>query len=120
MEQKFDFENLLAWQKAIDFVGLILEKTEHFNNSKGNFRLREQLDSCTASIPLNIAEGKGRYSRKEFKQFLYYSRGSIYETVSLLIILKNRKWITNEDYLLLRSKAIELAKILNGLINSLK
>jgi hypothetical protein len=56
-EELFDFEKLIAWQKAMEFVDMILEKTEEFNNSKGNFRLREQLDACSASIPMNIAEG---------------------------------------------------------------
>lgn len=120
MNEKFDFENLLVWQKAVQFTELILERTDKFYNSKGSFRLREQLDACSASIPLNIAEGKGRYSKKEFKQFLYYSRGSIYETVTILLLLKNRNWITDVEYLELKQKAIELSKILNGLINSLK
>lgn len=120
MEEKFDFENLVVWQKSIEFVDLILEKTEAFYNSKGNFRLREQLDGCSTSIVLNIAEGKGRYSKKEFKQFLYYSRGLINETVSILLLLHKRSWLSIGDYILLKRKAIELSKLLNGLINSLK
>lgn len=59
MEERFDFDNLTAWQKAIEFVDLILDKTENFYKSNGSFRLREQLDACTSSIPMNIAEGKG-------------------------------------------------------------
>ncbi|MBC7885088.1 MAG: four helix bundle protein [Saprospiraceae bacterium] len=96
MEEKFDFENLIVWQKAIEFADLILEKTDKFYKSNGNFRLREQLDACTSSIPMNIAEGKGRYSKKEFKQFLYYSRGSINETVTVLLLLQKRSWLIME------------------------
>lgn len=113
MEEKFDFENLIAWQKAVEFVDLILERTDKFYKSNGNFRLREQLDPCSSSIPMNI-------SKKEFKQFLYYSRGSINETVTVLLLLQKRTWLTMDDYTLLKSKAMELSKILNGLINSLK
>ncbi|MBK6365654.1 MAG: four helix bundle protein [Saprospiraceae bacterium] len=120
MEEKFDFENLVAWQKAIEFTNLILEKTDTFYKSNSNFRLREQLDACSSSIPMNIAEGKGRFTKKEFKQFLYYSRGSLNETVTLLYLLQKRSLLSLEDYVLLKNKAIELSKILNGLINSLK
>ncbi len=120
MENKFDFEDLIVWQKAVEFVNMILEKTEEFNNSKGNFRLREQLDSCSSSIAQNIAEGKGRYSTKEFIQFLYYSRGSLNETVTILKILHMRKWISDEDHDLLRSKAVELKIILNSFIAGIK
>ena len=45
MEEKFDFENLVAWQKAVEFTDLILEKTDTFYKSNSNFRLREQLDA---------------------------------------------------------------------------
>jgi hypothetical protein len=47
---------------------------------------------------MNIAEGKGRFSKKEFVQFLYISRGSLYETMTLLEILQRRNWISNEHY----------------------
>ena len=120
METDFDFEKLIVWQKAVAFVELILEKTDKFYNSNGNFRLREQLDACSSSIPMNIAEGKGRFSKKEFKQFLYYSRGSLNETVTILLLLHRRSWLSEGDYMDLKLKAIELSKILNGLINSLK
>jgi four helix bundle protein len=120
MEEQFDFEKLLVWQKAVEFVDLILEKTDEFYKSNGNFRLREQLDACSSSIAMNIAEGKGRYSKKEFAQFLYYSRGSINETVTVLLLLQKRNWLKTEDYKELKSKAIELSKILNGLIRSIK
>ncbi|MBK6784194.1 MAG: four helix bundle protein [Saprospiraceae bacterium] len=69
MEEKFDFENLVAWQKAVEFTNLILEKTDTFYKSNSNFRLREQLDACSSSIPLNIAEGKGRFTKKNLSSF---------------------------------------------------
>ena len=69
---------------------------------------------------MNIAEGKGRYSKREFKQFLYYSRGSLNETVTLLFLLQKRNLLSLEDYIFLKNKAIELSKILKGLINSIK
>jgi four helix bundle protein len=119
-DELFDFEKLIVWQKAIDFVDHILSATDEFNKSKGNFRLREQLDAASSSIPQNIAEGKGRKSNKEFILFLYYSKGSLNETVTLLKLLYMRKWISEKDHSDLRVKAHELRKILNALIKSME
>ena len=48
---------------------------------------------------MNIAEGKGRQTTKEFIQFLYIARGSLFEVVTLLIILERVGWITKEKVL---------------------
>jgi four helix bundle protein len=78
------------------------------------------LEASSTSIPLNIAEGKGRHSRKEFVQFLYIARGSLYETITLLIIFHKNKWI--DDNQLETSKAFgdEIGKMLTSLINAIK
>jgi len=72
------------------------------------------------SVAQNIAEGKGRYSQKEFRQFLYYSRGSLFETVTLLNLFALRNWITEAKLSQIEHEANEIGKMLNGLINSLK
>jgi len=69
---------------------------------------------------MNIAEGKGRYSKKEFAQFLYIARGSLFETITLLKIFDRRGWTENARSEELYGKASELAKMLNSLINSVK
>ena len=70
-------------------------------------------------MALNIAEGKGRHSVKEFIQFLG-SRGSLYETVTIITIFHRRAWISNEQLGDLESFAMGLAKQLNALIGKLK
>lgn len=69
----FNFEKLIAWEKSVEFFDLIMIKTEDFHNNKSSYRLKEQLDTASASISMNIAEGTGRYSKKEYLKFLYYS-----------------------------------------------
>jgi four helix bundle protein len=96
---KFSFENLEVWQRAIEISRYILNLTESIKNRRKHYRLIEQLESAATSISLNIAEGKGRYSKKEFIRFLYIARGSLYETVSLLIIFAKNNWIKNEDFI---------------------
>jgi len=69
---------------------------------------------------LNIAEGKGRYSRKEFIQFLYIARGSLYETITLLTIFHKNQWIKAEEFEKLKNFAYEIGKMLASLISSIK
>ncbi|TXC81555.1 four helix bundle protein [Luteibaculum oceani] len=52
--------------------------------------------------------------------FLYISRGSLYETVTLLTVLQKLNWISAEKVNQLEQEAIEIAKMLNGLIKSIK
>lgn len=80
----------------------------------------EQLESSALSIPQNIAEGKGRNSTKEFLQLLYYSRGSLNESLTVLFVIHKRKWI--DDSIMEKSKfmAYELGSMINGFINGLK
>jgi four helix bundle protein len=82
--------------------------------------LIEQLESCSSSIALNIAEGKGRYSKREFVKFLYIARGSLFETVTLLIIFYRNSWISKEKLDEIKNMADEIGKMLSGLINLLK
>jgi len=72
-----------------------------------------------ASIPLNIAEGKGRSSKKEYIHFLYIARGSIYETLTLLEIFLRQGWITKETFAQLEESSIEIIRMLKGLINAI-
>jgi four helix bundle protein len=69
---------------------------------------------------LNISEGKGRFSRKEFKQFLYIARGSLYETVAMLQIFRKKHWLDKEYYQKLYREAEEINKMISGLIRSIK
>ncbi|MCB9262694.1 MAG: four helix bundle protein [Flavobacteriales bacterium] len=116
MESYFDFENLEVWQKAVEFSKEVIQFSEKLKVNSKSFRLVEQLESASTSIAMNIAEGKGRNSKKEFLQFLYYSRGSIFEVITLLKILFELERISDEEFERLRKKSIEISKMLNGLI----
>lgn len=117
---KFHFEDLDVWQRAIEFADGVIEISENLQSSRNHFRLVEQLEAAATSIAMNIAEGKGRYSKKEFAQFLYIARGSLYETVTLLRIFERRGWTEKDQTEDLNQKAAQLAKMLNGLINAIK
>ncbi len=117
---EFAFKELKVWHKALEFAQMVIMTTEELNSDKKHFRLIEQIEACAASISMNIAEGKGRYSKKEFIHYLYIARGSIFETVSLLNLFHKLSWIDNSKLEKLEISASEIGKMLNGLINSIK
>jgi four helix bundle protein len=117
---KFNFENLEVWQKAVEFALAILNLSDKINLRQKDFRLIEQLESASTSVALNIAEGRGRYSKREFIHFLYVARGSLYETTTLLIILNRYNCISDKQLMMVRVLTEEIGKMLSGLINSIK
>jgi four helix bundle protein len=113
------YKDLIVWQKSMAFANDVIALIEEIESPRKHFRLFEQLESAATSIPMNIAEGKGRNYRKEFVQYLYIARGSLYETLTLLEIFSMRNWVDKEKFIDLENKSNEIAKLLKGLINSL-
>lgn len=117
---RFGFEDLEVWQKAMEFANEVIRLIGLLVTDRKHYRLIEQLEGCSTSIALNIAEGKGRYSKKEFIQFLYIARGSLYETITLLIIFNKNKWIDDIELEKMKVLGDELGKKLSSLINAVK
>ncbi|MCE7053716.1 four helix bundle protein [Algoriphagus sp. AGSA1] len=119
MNGDFGFKELKVWQRSIEFADVILDLAENLNSSLKHYRLIEQIEASAVSISSNIAEGKGRESKKEYIRFLYIARGSLYETVSLLTLFGKRNWISREVMNKLEKAGIEIASMLKGLINAI-
>jgi four helix bundle protein len=117
---KFGFEELEVWRKAVEFAEGVIELAESIETDRKHFRLIEQLEACSTSVALNIAEGKGRYSKKEFVQYLYIARGSLYETITLLVILNKNNWISDSQLDEAKASGEEIGKMLSGMITSIK
>ncbi|MBN2547627.1 MAG: four helix bundle protein [Anaerolineales bacterium] len=113
------YRDLIVWKKSLQFSSEVIDAAEALDTQRKHYRLIEQLEAAATSVPMNIAEGKGRRSSKEFMHFLYVARGSLYETMTLLDIFKMRGWISTERYDHLDQQANEIAKMLHGLIRSL-
>ena len=112
------YKELVVWQKSMLLANDVIDLVDHLETDRKHYRLIEQLEAAVTSIPMNIAEGKGRESKKEYVHFLYISRGSLYETLTLLEIFQLRGYITDEMFQDLEMKSNEIAKMLKGLINS--
>ena len=116
----FAFEELQVYQRALNFSVSVIQIVDEIDTPRKHYRLIEQLEASSTSVASNISEGKGRYSKKEFKHYLFIARGSLYETVTRLQIFNKLKWLTEESYKNLYAEAEEINKMLSGLINSIK
>ena len=117
--KKLGYENLDVWDRAVDFAVKVIELVETIDTGRKHYRLLEQIEASSSSVSMNLAEGKGRFSQKEFIQYCYIARGSLYETVTLLEIFKRKSWISEEEFSSLKAEGIEIASMIKGLINSL-
>jgi len=120
VETRFSFEGLKVWQKAIDFAEGVIRLIDSLETPRKHYRLIEQLEAASTSVAMNIAEGKGCQTTKEFIQFLYIARGSLFEVITLLVILGRLGWITESFVENLRIMAEEICKMINALIKSMK
>ena len=111
------FENLEVYQKAIDFIDQTTSLTDHF--PRGYYFLTNQLNRAAVSIATNIAEGNGRFTKADRKNFFIIARGSTQECVALLEITRRKKFIEDQVVFNLRNQLEIIAKMISGLINGL-
>lgn len=115
----YKFENLKVWQKSLDFVDLIYKLTNSFPKEEV-FGLTSQFRRAAVSVSLNIAEGSGKTTNKEFRKFLHDSVGSLRESVTLLIIGKRHGLVSNNGFMEAYSMSEEISKMIYGLEVKLK
>jgi four helix bundle protein len=113
------YQDLVVWQKAVDLVTGIYRMTKRFPKEE-IYGLTSQLRRAAISIPGNIAEGQGRLSKGEFKQFLGNARGSLFELVTQLTIAENLGYMNKADINDLINLSDEVSRLFNGLLSSIK
>lgn len=91
--------------------------TEKFPRGYGY--LTDQLNRASLSIAANIAEGNGRFTEPDRRDFFGIARGSVQERVPLLELAARRSLITANHHAKLKSDLEEIAKMLSVLINGL-
>jgi four helix bundle protein len=90
------YMKLIVWQKAIELFDLIWATV--FTENKIDFKLRSQVADAAQSVSANISEGYGRRSLNEYIQFLYYALGSLAETMTRAIGLRQTRQITEARF----------------------
>ena len=119
-EEIFSFQKLKVWVKAVQFAEEVIRTIDELTTPRKHYRLIEQLESASTSVAMNIAEGKGRQTKKEFIQFLYISRGSLFEVITLFVIMQKLGWIKEEKVTRFQQLAEEITKMINSLIKSMR
>ena len=88
MKHTFDHEKLKVYQEAIRFVAWITDVLESVPKS---LAVHAQLDRASTSIPLNIAEGNGKFTGPDRCRFFDMARGSTLECAACLDVLVAKK-----------------------------
>jgi four helix bundle protein len=112
----FDFENLEVYKKAKELNHEVLVLL-HDCKSIDRY-LKDQLKRASISIVINIAEGSGKFSKADKRNFYTIARGSVYECVSLFEIIKDEECIEAEKFEYFKSRYEIISKMLLGLIKS--
>ena len=113
------FEKLNVWQKAVDYADELYVNSKRFPKEE-LFGITNQLRRASLSVALNIAEGAGRQSKREFSRFITIAYGSLCETLTILVLCKKRVYINERDYSVFYQKSQEIARMLSGLLEKQK
>ncbi|GHT59301.1 four helix bundle protein [Bacteroidia bacterium] len=112
------FEDLEIWKMAREFCNDVFRITNYENFSR-DFRMKDQIKASSGSIMDNIAEGFERNGNKEFVQFLYFSKGSCGESRSQLYRALDFKYITEDEFIVLKNKTLQISQAIGGFIKYL-
>lgn len=112
------YRDLLVWQRGMDLTVAIYGLTHTFPRSE-LYGLCSQMQRASISIPSNIAEGWGRQSRKEFKNFLSIARGSVFELETQLECAQRLRYVTAEATATAKRLLEEISRMLIALMRSL-
>jgi four helix bundle protein len=115
MEQALrGYRDLRAWQQAMALVTEIYRITRAFPKEE-LYGLVSEIRRAAVSSPSNLAEGHGRNSRNEFRQFIGQARGSLSEVETQLEISKNLGYVKANTADALMAQADAVGKMLTGL-----
>ena len=111
----FPFETLKAYTLALDWV----EEVDCLcaNDNLGR-AFTDQIQRAALSIPLNLAEGKGRWHKAAKRQFFWVARGFVFECVPLITLLRRRNKISETKYSEARERLDHLGRMISKLVQA--
>ncbi|PYI45491.1 MAG: four helix bundle protein [Verrucomicrobia bacterium] len=113
MKTYFDQEKLDVYQESIAFCGWVGDLLSDFT---GKAAAKDQLDRASTSLPLNIAEGNGKFSHADRSRFLEIARGSALECAACLDVLVARKLIATERIVPAKERLVRIVNMLMGML----
>jgi four helix bundle protein len=114
-----DFRNLKVWEKAHQLTLAVYKASASFP-SEEKYGLTSQLRRASSSIATNLAEGCGRDSNAQLKNFAQIAMGSASEVEYLLLLCKDLTFLDTIRYGLLDKSLTEIKRMLSSLIISLR
>jgi len=109
MKTYFDHERLDVYQEAIAFCGWV-------GDLLNEVTAKDQLDRASTSIPLNIAEGNGKFSNADRARFLEIGRGSALECAACIDVLTVRKLAATERIIPAKEQLVRIVNMLMGML----
>src|SRR5436853_738789 len=113
MKTYFDHEKLDVYREAIAFCAWTGELLSAITVKAA---AKDQLDRASTSIPLNIAEGNGKFSAKDRARFFEVARGSALECAACLDVLVVRTLVTEDHVLPGKERLARIVQMLIGLL----
>jgi four helix bundle protein len=110
----YSFEKLIVWQKSRKMAVIINKATRNFPKDE-IFGMISQMRRCSISIASNVAEGSGRHTAKDKARFTEIAYSSALELLNQLIISWDLEYISEENYLKIRSEIEEITFMLDSL-----
>lgn len=112
------YKDLIVWQKSFQLIIFVYKLTESFSKTE-IYGLTSQMRRAAVSVPSNIAEGRRRGTKKDFRQFLLIAFGSALELETQIEITKHLPFGKNLDFSEVDSLLLEILKMLNKIISNL-
>jgi four helix bundle protein len=113
------YKDLIVWQKGMDLAESVYNISKNLPANE-QFGLTSQIRRAAVSIPSNIAEGYGRQSTGNYRQFLSISRGSLLELETQLLLCVRLNYFNLEETEKLLENIDSLARMLSSLITKIK
>jgi four helix bundle protein len=113
-----DFKDLRVWQKSHAVTLAIYRMTQRFPEEE-MYGLTSQIRRAAVSIAANIAEGCGRRSDREFRRFLQIARGSASELEYHLLLARDLRFPSAQEYTSVQAAVAEVQRMLTALVKSL-
>jgi four helix bundle protein len=113
MKTYFDHEKLDVYQESIAFCGWVGDLLSEITSKAA---AKDQLDRASTSLPLNIAEGNGKFSDADRSRFLEIARGSALECAACLDVLVARKLARRERIISAKEQLVRIVNMLMGML----
>ena len=116
MKTYFDHEKLNVYQASLSFNGWV---GEFIASIEAKAAAKDQLDRAATSIPLNIAEGNGKFSKRDRARFFDIARGSALESAAALGVLVSRRLVKGDTVAPAKEQLLQIVNMLMGLLKAL-